>query len=60
MGLLAEGTLPTEIGCADCHMGVGKQPGNHKTDLRLPDSAACGQCDMRQFTERESERNTQT
>lgn len=60
MGLLAVGAPPTEVGCADCHMGVGKQSGNHTTDLRLPGPAACGPCHVRRFTERESERDTQT
>ncbi len=60
MGLLAEGARLTEVGCADCHMGVGVKDGNHMADLRLPDSAACGQCHVRQFSERESERDTLT
>ncbi|MFV0300502.1 MAG: multiheme c-type cytochrome, partial [Paracoccus sp. (in: a-proteobacteria)] len=60
MGLLDEGEALAEVACADCHMGVGVDSGNHKTDLRLPDAAACGQCHVRQFTERESERDTQT
>ena len=58
MGVLAEGEPLAEVGCADCHMGVGVKSGNHKTDLRLPDGAACGQCHVRQFSERESERDT--
>lgn len=60
MGLLAEGANLTSVGCADCHLGVGVQSGNHRTDLRMPDGAACGQCHVRQFAERESERDTLT
>lgn len=60
MGLLDEGEALAEVGCIDCHMGVGATAGNHKTDLRMPDGAACGQCHVRQFTERESERDTLT
>ncbi|PKP73681.1 MAG: hydroxylamine reductase [Alphaproteobacteria bacterium HGW-Alphaproteobacteria-6] len=58
MGVLAEGTVLGAVGCADCHMGVGAEAGNHKTDLVLPDAAACGQCHVREFAERESERDT--
>ncbi len=60
MGLLAEGEALTQVGCVDCHMGVGVESGNHMTDLYLPDGAACGQCHVRQFAERESERDTIT
>lgn len=60
MDLLGADEALNEVGCADCHMGVGVESGNHKTDLRMPDSAACGQCHVRQFTERESERDTLT
>ncbi|PKQ11263.1 MAG: hydroxylamine reductase [Alphaproteobacteria bacterium HGW-Alphaproteobacteria-1] len=60
MGLLAEGAQLGQVGCADCHMGVGSAGGNHKTDLKLPDAASCGQCHVQQFAERESERDTLT
>ena len=60
MGLLNEGEQLKEVGCIDCHMGVGKEHGLHQTDLRMPDAAACGQCHVQQFGERESERDTQT
>ena len=60
MGLLAEGQALTQVGCVDCHMGVGVQAGNHMSDLRMTDAAACGQCHVRQFAERESERDTIT
>ena len=60
MGLLAADQPLAEVACADCHIGVGAADGNHKTDLRLPDGAVCGQCHVRQFAERESERDTLT
>ncbi len=60
MSLLPKGDQLEEVGCIDCHMGVGVQTGNHKTDLKLPDAGDCGQCHVKQFAERESERDTQT
>lgn len=60
MGLLKEGDPLKEVGCIDCHVGVGKDHGQHKTELRMPDAAACGQCHVKQFGERESERDTFT
>lgn len=60
MGLLPEGRTLAEVSCIDCHIGVGAESGNHKTDLILPDAAACGQCHLQQFAERESERDTLT
>lgn len=60
MRILKEGESLKEVGCIDCHMGVGRDHGQHKTDLRMPDAAACGQCHVKQFAERESERDTFT
>ncbi len=60
IGLLPQDQKLAEVGCIDCHMGVGKETGNHKADLHMPDSAACGQCHLKQFAERESERDTQS
>lgn len=60
MGVLPEGQKLGDVGCIDCHMGVGKQAGNHKADLHMPDAANCGQCHVQQFAERESERDTIT
>jgi len=56
MGTLKNAEPLKEVGCIDCHMGVGKDHGQHKTELRMPDAAACGQCHVQQFAERESER----
>jgi len=58
MGKLGADTPLKEVGCIDCHMGVGKTSGHHVRDLRLPDRAVCGTCHVRQFAEAESERDT--
>ena len=58
MGLLKDGEPLKEVGCIDCHIGVGKEHGLHQTELKLPDAAACGQCHVKEFGERESERDT--
>ncbi|WP_036282308.1 multiheme c-type cytochrome [Methylocystis sp. ATCC 49242] len=60
MGTLKAGENLKEVGCIDCHMGVGKDHGQHKAELKMPDAAACGQCHVQQFAERESERDTFT
>ncbi len=60
MNLLKQGEPLKEVGCIDCHMGVGKDHGQHMADLKMPDAAACGQCHVKQFGERESERDTYT
>lgn len=57
MGLLKKGQTLRQVGCIDCHMGVGRADGNHATDLRMPDRATCGTCHVRQFAEAESERD---
>ncbi len=60
LGLLKAGEPLKEVGCIDCHMGVNKDHGQHKTELKMPDAANCGQCHLKQFAERESERDTYT
>jgi hydroxylamine dehydrogenase len=60
MGRLKAGEGLKEVGCIDCHVGVGADHGQHKADLKMPDAAACGQCHVQQFAERESERDTFT
>ncbi len=47
MGLLKEGEPLKEVGCIDCHMGVNKDHGQHKTELNMPDAATCGQCHVK-------------
>ncbi|MBS0306696.1 MAG: hydroxylamine reductase [Proteobacteria bacterium] len=58
-GLLGAGAPLKEVGCIDCHMGVGKAGGHHMRDLHLPSRADCGTCHIKQFAEAESERDTQ-
>jgi hydroxylamine dehydrogenase len=58
MGLLKANEPLREVGCIDCHMGVNKEHGQHKSELKMPDAAACGQCHVKEFAERESERDT--
>ena len=60
LGMLEDGKTLAEVGCIDCHIGPNKQTGNHDTELKLPDAAACGQCHLQEFAERESERDTIT
>jgi len=55
-GVLKEGEKLKEVGCIDCHGGVGKQAIEHHVELRMPDRAACGECHVRQFAEAESEK----
>lgn len=57
-GLLDQAKKLQDVGCIDCHMGVGMQSGQHAEDLRMPDRAVCGQCHVRQFAEAESEKDT--
>jgi len=59
MGLLKADEPLKEVGCIDCHMGVGKEHGQHARELKMPDAATCGQCHVKEFGERESERDTQ-
>ncbi|MBE0593532.1 MAG: hydroxylamine reductase [Gemmatimonadales bacterium] len=60
LGILQAGQQLDQVGCIDCHMNVGAKEGHHIKDLRLPDAAACGTCHLRQYAERESERDTLT
>lgn len=55
-GLLASGEKLKEVGCIDCHGGIGKEKIRHDRDLRMPDRAVCGTCHVRQFAEAESEK----
>lgn len=58
LGKLGQREQLTQVGCIDCHVGVGAKEGDHQKDLRMPDAAVCGQCHLDQFAERESERDT--
>lgn len=56
-GLLKDGQPLAEVGCIDCHGGVGKQSIQHDKDLVMPDRAVCGTCHTPEFAEAESEKN---
>jgi hydroxylamine dehydrogenase len=58
MGLLPADRPLEQVSCIDCHVGVGRAEASHRSELRMPDGAACGQCHLQQFAERESERDT--
>jgi hydroxylamine dehydrogenase len=60
MGLLPADRPLEQVSCIDCHVGVGRAEASHRSELRMPDGAACGQCHLQQFAERESERDTIT
>jgi len=56
-GLLQAGQVLDQVGCIDCHGGVGKEKINHAENLVMPDRAACGTCHLDEFAEAESEKN---
>lgn len=56
-GLLKEGEPLKEVGCIDCHGGVGAKSVDHARKLVMPDRAACGTCHVQEFAEAESEKN---
>ncbi|WP_281171943.1 multiheme c-type cytochrome [Methylomicrobium lacus] len=56
-GLLKQGQPLDQVGCIDCHGGVGKEKVNHAENLVMPDRAACGTCHLDEFAEAESEKN---
>ncbi|WNV05707.1 multiheme c-type cytochrome [Candidatus Methylospira mobilis] len=55
-GLLRESENLAQVGCIDCHSGVGAKSVDHAKKLIMPDRAACGTCHVEQFTEAESEK----
>lgn len=55
-GLLKEGEKLGQVGCIDCHGGVGKDTIKHDENLVMPDRAACGACHVQEFAEAESEK----
>lgn len=55
-GLLKETENLTQVGCIDCHAGVGAKSVDHAKKLIMPDRAACGTCHVEQFAEAESEK----
>jgi hydroxylamine dehydrogenase len=58
LGKLKEGEQLNQVGCIDCHVGIGSTSAKHDKDLRMPDAAVCASCHLEQFAERESERDT--
>ncbi len=56
LGLLEEGKQLEQVGCIDCHGGVGKTTVDHAKNLMMPDRAACGTCHQVEFAEAESEK----
>ena len=57
LGLLDKGQPLVQVGCIDCHGGLGKKTLDHSKDLIMPDRAVCGACHQSEFAEAESERN---
>jgi hydroxylamine dehydrogenase len=57
LGLLDKDQPLTQVGCIDCHGGLGKKTIDHAKDLIMPDRAACGTCHQNEFIEAESEKN---
>jgi len=55
--LLEQGQQLGQVGCIDCHGGVGKKTIDHAKDLIMPDRAACGTCHQNEFAEAESEKS---
>ena len=59
MGKLAADEKLKEVGCIDCHVEVNaKKKADHTKDLIMPTADVCGTCHLREFAERESERDT--
>lgn len=61
LGKLGEKEPLKEVGCIDCHVDVNtKKKVDHTKDLRMPTADTCGTCHLKEFAERESERDTLT
>ena len=61
MGKLGEKEPLKEVGCIDCHVSINadsKKKIDHSKDLIMPTADVCGTCHLREFAERESERDT--
>lgn len=56
LGLLEAGQPLEQVGCIDCHGGVGQKTLDHGKNLMMPDRAACGTCHQNEFAESESEK----
>ena len=58
IGKLGKREQLNQVGCIDCHAGIGVKTAKHDKDLRMPDAAVCGTCHLTEFAETESERDT--
>lgn len=55
-GRLDAGEKLKQVGCIDCHGGVGQTSLDHAKNLVMPDRAACGTCHVEQFAQSEAEK----
>ena len=61
LGKLGEKESLKEVGCIDCHVDINtKKKADHRADIRMPTADVCGNCHLKEFAERESERDTIT
>ncbi|HBZ31151.1 MAG TPA: hydroxylamine reductase, partial [Nitrosomonas nitrosa] len=59
LGKLGADEKLKEVGCIDCHVEVNaKKKADHTKDIIMPTAEICGTCHLREFAERESERDT--
>lgn len=59
LGKLGANENLKEVGCIDCHVEVNaKKKADHTKDIIMPTADVCGTCHLREFAERESERDT--
>lgn len=56
-GLLKNGEHLGEVGCIDCHGGIGRKSIDHGQNLVMPDRATCGTCHVQEFAEAEAEKD---
>ncbi len=56
LNLLKKGEPLKQVGCIDCHGGVGVTKIDHAKALVMPDRVSCGTCHLNEFAEAESEK----
>lgn len=54
--LLKSDETLNEVGCIDCHGGIGLPQIEHDKTLIMPDRASCGTCHVAEFAESEAEK----
>lgn len=54
LNLLKKGEPLKQVGCIDCHGGVGVTKIDHAKALVMPDRVSCGTCHLNEFAEAES------